>query len=100
MDEPFASLDSPTADQLRVDLLELWRGSKPTVLFVTHNLHEALALADRVLFMSAGPSRIALDLPLELPKPRGVDSPAVQALAQQLLQRHPDLLKGSAKPAD
>ena len=94
MDEPFQSLDAPTADQLRAHLLELWQGSQPTVLFVTHNLHEALALADRVLFLSAGPSRIALDLPLELPRPRGVDSPAVQALAQQLLLRYPDLLKG------
>jgi NitT/TauT family transport system ATP-binding protein len=63
-------------------------------LFVTHNLQEALALADRVLFLSTGPSQIALDLPLDLPRPRGVDSPAVQALAQQLLQRYPDLLKG------
>jgi NitT/TauT family transport system ATP-binding protein len=94
MDEAFQSLDAPTADQLRAHLLELWQGSQPTVLFVTHNLHEELALADRVLFLSAGPSRIALDLPLDLPRPRGVDSPAVQALAQQLLQRYPDLLKG------
>jgi NitT/TauT family transport system ATP-binding protein len=95
MDEPFASLDAPTADQLRAHLLELWQGSKPTVLFVTHNLLEALALADRVLFLSAGPSRIALDLPLDLPRPRSVESTAVQALGQQLLQRYPDLLKGS-----
>jgi NitT/TauT family transport system ATP-binding protein len=99
MDEPFQSLDAPTADQLRAHLLELWQGSKPTVLFVTHNLQEALALADRVLFLSPGPSRIALDLPLDLPRPRGVDSPAVQALAQQLLQRYPDLLKGNITPA-
>jgi NitT/TauT family transport system ATP-binding protein len=94
MDEPFQSLDAPTADQLRTHLLDLWQDTKPTVLFVTHNLQEALALADRVLFLSAGPSRIALDLPLELPRPRGVDSPAVLAMAQQLLQRYPDLLKG------
>lgn len=94
MDEPFQSLDVPTANQLRAHLLELWQDIKPTVLFVTHNLQEALALADRVLFLSTGPSHIALDLPLDLPRPRGVDSPAVQALAQQLLQRYPDLLKG------
>jgi NitT/TauT family transport system ATP-binding protein len=94
MDEPFQSLDAPTADQLRAHLLELCQDTQPTVLFVTHNLQEALALADRVLFLSAGPSHIALDLPLDLPRPRGVDSPAVQSLAQQLLQRYPDLLKG------
>ena len=97
MDEPFQSLDAPTADQLRAHLLELWQDTQSTVLFVTHNLQEALALADRVLFLSAGPSCIALDLPLELPRPRGVDSPAVQSLAQQLLQRYPDLLKGIAE---
>jgi NitT/TauT family transport system ATP-binding protein len=95
MDEPFQALDAPTADQLRAHLLELWQDTKPTVLFVTHNFHEALALADRVLFLSTGPSHIALDLPLDLPRPRGVDSPAVQSLAQQLLQRYPNLLKGS-----
>ncbi len=94
MDEPFQSLDAPTADQLRAHLLELWQDTKPTVLFVTHNLQEALALADRVLFLSPGPSRIALDLPLELPRPRNVDSPAVQSLAQQLLRTYPNLLKG------
>ena len=64
MDEPFQSLDAPTAGQLRAHLLELWQDTKPTVLFVTHNLQEALALADRVLFLSPGPSHIALDLPL------------------------------------
>jgi NitT/TauT family transport system ATP-binding protein len=96
MDEPFQSLDAPTADQLRTHLLELWQDTKPTILFVTHNLQEALALADRVLFLSTGPSHIALDLPLDLPRPRSVDSPAVQTLAQQLLQRYPDLLKGMA----
>ena len=97
MDEPFASLDAPTADQLRAHLLALWQGTQPTVLFVTHNLQEALCLADRVLFLSAGPSHIALELPVDLARPRGVDSPAVQALGQQLLQRYPDLLKGSAR---
>jgi len=97
MDEPFQSLDAPTADQLRAHLLALWQDTKPTVLFVTHQLQEALALADRVLFLSAGPSHIALDLPLDLPRPRGVDSPAVQSLAQHLLQRFPELLKGIAE---
>jgi NitT/TauT family transport system ATP-binding protein len=94
MDEPFQSLDGPTAEQLRTQLLTLWQATQPTVLFVTHNLHEALALADRVLFLSTGPSRIVLDIPLDVPRPRSVDTPAVQALAQQLLQRYPDLLKG------
>lgn len=99
MDEPFQSLDAPTAEQLRTQLLGLWQDSQATVLFVTHNLAEALSLADRVLFLSAGPSRIALDYTVALPRPRGLDSAAVQGLAQQLLQAHPDLLKGRVASA-
>ena len=95
MDEPFQSLDAPTAEQLRTHLLELWQRSQATVLFVTHNLTEALALADRVLFLSEGPARVALDYVVDLPRPRSVDSAAVQALAQQLQQHYPNLLKGS-----
>jgi NitT/TauT family transport system ATP-binding protein len=95
MDEPFQSLDAPTAGQLRSHLMQLWQASKPTVLFVTHHLNEALALADRVLFLSSGPTHIALDLPVDLMRPRTADAPEVQALGQQLLQRYPDLLKGS-----
>lgn len=95
MDEPFQSLDAPTAEQLREQLLTLWQDQKPTVLFVTHHLNEALSLADRVLFLSPGPSHIALDFAVDLPRPRGLDAPAVQRLGQQLLQAHPGLLRGS-----
>jgi len=100
MDEPFQSLDAPNAEQLRTHLLDLWQATKPTVLFVTHNLSEALSLADRVLFLTPGPSRIALELPVDLPRPRGQHSAAVQALRNDLLTRYPDLLKGSAAPAE
>ena len=94
MDEPFQSLDDPTAEQLRAQLLSLWQATKPTVLFVTHNLQEALSLADRVLFLSAGPARVVLDVPVDLPRPRCLDSSGVQQLSQQLLADYPDLLKG------
>ena len=94
MDEPFQSLDAPTAEQLREHLLTLWQDTQPTVLFVTHHLAEALSLADRVLFLSPGPSHIALDYAVDLPRPRGLDSAAVQQRSQALLQAHPDLLKG------
>lgn len=97
MDEPFQSLDAPNAEQLRTHLLALWQANKPTVLFVTHNLSEALSLADRVLFLTPGPSTIALDLPVDLPRPRGQHSAGVQALRSDLLSRYPDLLKGSVK---
>jgi len=99
MDEPFQSLDAPNAEQLRSLLLDLWQASKPTVLFVTHNLSEALSLADRVLFLTPGPSRIALEWPVDLPRPRAQHSAAVQAMRSELLACYPDLLKGSLAQA-
>jgi len=94
MDEPFVSLDVPTANRLRAMLVELWQRSGATVLFVTHDLREALALADRICFLSAAPGRVVLELPLPLARPRAPDDTAVQALHAELLARHPELLAG------
>lgn len=94
MDEPFQSLDAPTAAQLRVLLQELWQRTQPTILFVTHSLREALCLADRVLFLSARPSRVILDLPTRLPHSGNIEDPAVQAMHAALLAQHPGLLQG------
>ena len=96
LDEPFQSLDAPTAQHLRELLLALWARRRPTILFVTHDLREALSLGDRVLFLSAGPGRVVLDLPLDLPRPRGPESPAIEALRKRLLESYPDLLLGLA----
>jgi ABC-type nitrate/sulfonate/bicarbonate transport system ATPase subunit len=94
MDEPFLSLDAPTAQHLRELLLRLWARRRPTILFVTHDLREALSLADRVLFLTAGPARLALDLPLDLPRPRHPDDAMIEAMRVKLLESHPDLLRG------
>jgi len=96
LDEPFQSLDAPTAQHLRDLLLALWSRRRPTILFVTHDLREALSLGDRVLFLSAGPGRVVLDLPLDLPRPRSPDGAAVEALRKRLLESYPDLLRGLA----
>lgn len=96
MDEPFVSLDAPTAERLRELLLTLWTETKPTVLFVTHNLREALALADRVLFLSGSPGRVVLEQPITLARPRHPEDDDVSALHNQLLNEHPDLLSGLA----
>jgi ABC-type nitrate/sulfonate/bicarbonate transport system ATPase subunit len=96
LDEPFQSLDAPTAQHLRQLLLTLWARQQPTVLFVTHDLREALSLGERVLFLSAGPGRVVLDLPLDLPRPRSPDGAAVEALRKRLLESYPDLLRGLA----
>ncbi len=94
MDEPFTSLDAPTADRLRLMLGEVWRQRQTTVLFVTHDLREALALADRVFFLSAAPARVVLELPVDLHRPRAPGDPAVHVLYQGLLTRYPELLAG------
>lgn len=84
MDEPFAALDELTRERLAGELLDLWRPLRPTVLWVTHNIHEALRLADRVLVLSPRPARLALDLPIALPHPRREASPAFQQLLARL----------------
>ena len=96
MDEPFQSLDAPTANQLRILLQDLWKSTSPTVLFVTHNLREALSLANRILFFSTQPSRVILDMPVDLLHPRTVDDLSVQNLHEALLLQHPKLLEGHA----
>jgi NitT/TauT family transport system ATP-binding protein len=94
MDEPFVSLDAPTADRLRTMLETLWPRCRSTVLFVTHDVREALALGDRVLFLSGAPGRLVLNLPVVLPRPRRPSDNVVTDLRASLLASHPDLLAG------
>ncbi len=96
LDEPFLSLDSPVANRLRLLLLDLWQSRPTAVIFVTHDLREALFLADRVLFMSPRPGSIVLDLPIELPRPREADGEAVELLRLELLKKYPQILAGLA----
>jgi len=100
LDEPFVSLDDPTATRLRGYLKELSSAFRPTVIFVTHDLPEALALADRVLFFSRAPARVVREFRVPLGSPRHVDATAVRALADTLLARDPHLLAGIATAPD
>lgn len=95
MDEPFQSLDEPTAQDLRQLLMQLWQSTRPTVLFVTHSLNEALQLADRILFFSSRPAQVILDYPVPLARPRSAITSDLQSLQNQLLQHYPQLLSGS-----
>jgi len=73
MDEPFASVDAQTRRTLQDDLLKLAERSRKTIVFVTHDIDEAVRLADRVVLMSPRPGRIAESLPVPLPRPRPDD---------------------------
>ena len=70
MDEPFGALDAQTRSRMQELLLDIWSRKRNTVIFVTHDIEEAVYLADRVLVMSARPGRIIEDLRIELPRPR------------------------------
>lgn len=97
MDEPFQSLDEPTANTLRRGLLDLWSETKPIVLFVTHSLREALAIADRVIFLSDRPSHVIKDLHIDLPRPRELESESISQLHAQLHADFPALLSGKLR---
>jgi NitT/TauT family transport system ATP-binding protein len=75
MDEPFGALDFITRMKMRADLVRIWREEKKTILFVTHDIEEAVQLADTVLVMSKRPATVSLRLPIGLPRPRDLDSP-------------------------
>ena len=70
LDEPFAALDEITRRALADDVLALWADSRPAIVFVTHNVEEAVYMASRVIVMSRGPGRIAGDVAVEAPLPR------------------------------
>jgi NitT/TauT family transport system ATP-binding protein len=94
MDEPFISLDNPTAWRLRSELLA-WRSeSQATIVYVTHDLREALAMADRVVLLSSRPGRIVLDESVRGRVRHDPDDPVVSEMHRLLVARYPDLLSG------
>jgi NitT/TauT family transport system ATP-binding protein len=87
MDEPFSALDVLTAETLRGDLLELWQERQiPTkgILFVSHNIEEAVSMSDRVLIFSSDPGRVKAEIPVNLPHPRDTESPAFKAIVDEI----------------
>jgi NitT/TauT family transport system ATP-binding protein len=82
MDEPFAALDAQTREIMQSELLRIWRESKKTVLFITHQINEAIYLADRVIVFAARPGRVKATIKIDLPRPRDLS-----------LKRDPSFLK-------
>jgi NitT/TauT family transport system ATP-binding protein len=74
MDEPFGALDYLTRLKMRADLVRIWQAERKTIVFVTHDLDEAVQLADRVVVLTPRPARIAAIVPIDLPRPRDMDS--------------------------
>ena len=84
LDEPFSALDSFTRTRLQDHLTELWAKARFTLALVTHDIEEAIVVADRIVVMKGPPGRIAEDLRVELPRPRERTSAAVQALRKRI----------------
>ena len=99
MDEPFAALDARTRDILQEELQVIWQRTGKTIVFVTHNVREAVLLADRVIVMSPSPGRIKREIAIGLEHPRSPDSHAVVDLAADIREelRNPEHL---AKPPE
>jgi NitT/TauT family transport system ATP-binding protein len=72
MDEPFASLDAQTREIMQTELLRIWEQGRKTVLFVTHQIDEAVFLSDRVLVFARRPGRLQESVEIKLPRPRGL----------------------------
>jgi NitT/TauT family transport system ATP-binding protein len=73
MDEPFAALDAQTRDVLHLELQEIWRATRKTVVFVTHNVREAVRLGDRVVLLATRPGRVKVDVKIDLARPRVIE---------------------------
>jgi NitT/TauT family transport system ATP-binding protein len=85
MDEPFAALDAQTRDMLHDELERIWKETAPTIVFVTHNVREAVRLGDRVLLMSFRPGRIKSQFQIRLNRPRHVEDSDVAHLSKEIL---------------
>ena len=94
MDEPFGALDAMTRDRLHDELEAVWRDTGKTVVFVTHNVREAVRLGDRVVLLASRPGRVAATFDVTIPRPRRIDSPEVATLAATITDR----LRAEAAP--
>ncbi|MFG2145316.1 ABC transporter ATP-binding protein [Streptomyces sp. NPDC048696] len=87
MDEPFAALDAITRDVLHDELTRIWRETNLSVLFVTHNVREAVRLAQRVVLLSSRPGRVAHQWTVDIPQPRRIEDSAVAELSVEITEQ-------------
>jgi NitT/TauT family transport system ATP-binding protein len=86
MDEPFAALDAQTRDLLHDELESIWTKTGCTIVFVTHNVREAVRLGDRVVLMTFRPGRVKCEFRVDLPRPRQIEDPGVALTARRILE--------------
>lgn len=84
MDEPFSAVDAITRQHLQDQLLGIWQKTRKAVLFITHDIEEAVYLADRVVVLAGSPAAVSLDLSIDLPRPRQRNGEALQSIAHQI----------------
>ena len=89
MDEPFAALDAQTRNRMQSELLDIWSKDKKTVLFVTHNIDEAVYLADKIIVLSKRPARVIEEIEIDLERPRDRTSDEFVKIRRRVL----DLLR-------
>ena len=82
------------ANLLRKMLIKLWENQKTTIIFVTHDLREAIFLGDRILFLSKGPSKVIHDLRIDIDRPREIEDDQMEKIRTNLMKTHPEILSG------
>jgi NitT/TauT family transport system ATP-binding protein len=95
MDEPFAALDAQTRDLLHDELERIWSDTGRTIIFVTHNVREAVRLGDRVVLLTFRPGRVKNEFPVTLPRPRSLEDPEVALAAREVLDELRDEINRS-----
>ncbi len=100
MDEPFAALDALTREQLYGDIQRIWQERKKTIVFVTHNVREAVCLGDRVVLFSPHPGRICEQFKVDLPRPRDINSVMLAQYATQITKALKSHLKADGEVAE
>jgi NitT/TauT family transport system ATP-binding protein len=98
MDEPFAALDALTREELGFELMRIWAADKKTVVFVTHNITEAILLADRVVAMTPRPGRIARVIEIALARPRTIEMEFTETFKSYSDQVREVIYHGSRQP--
>ena len=94
LDEPFISLDEPIAEMLREMLIKLWTKQPTTIIFVTHDLNEAIYLSDRVVFLSKAPAKVIKEVKINFARPRGFKSKKITEIKNKIISENKFILKG------